>query len=135
MKNNNLTLKIFLLLILNDIIDTVAQVFMKKGMAYPWSGSLSMGSICDFVAKNGSSPFLWFGISICLMNFFLWIVILYKIDLSIAMPVGSTAYIFIPIAAMLFLHEHMSPVRWLGIACIVLGIHFVAQSKKEIKAQ
>ena len=131
MKNSHLTLKIFLLLILNDIIDTVAQVFMKKGLVYPWNGSVSMGGIYEFIVKNGSSPFVWLGIFVCMMNFFLWIVILYKIDISIAMPVGSVAYALVPILAVIFLHEHISPIRWLGIAMILLGIYFTSQSKKE----
>ncbi len=133
MKNSHLTAKIFMLLVLNDIIDTVAQVFLKKGLSFPWGGSVSIGGIYEFIVKNGSSPFLWLGLLIYMMNFFIWIVILYKVDLSIAMPVGSTSYIFIPLAAVFFLHEHMSPLRWVGIICIVLGIHFVSQSKKTVK--
>jgi drug/metabolite transporter (DMT)-like permease len=60
--------------------------------------------------------------------------ILYKVDLSIAMPVGSTSYIFVPITAALFLHERVDMLRWAGIMMIVLGIHFVSQSKKRAGA-
>jgi len=132
-KRSHLTLRILFLIILNDLIDTVAQVFMKKGLAATGIDSVNLGNMAEFVLKSASSGFLWLGILIFALNFFVWIVILYKVDLSIAMPVGSFCYIFIPVCAMIFLHENISIIRWAGIICIILGIHFVAQSKKPIE--
>ena len=126
----HLTLKVFSLIILNDIIDSVAQFAMKKGLISTGIDSVALGNIMEFVSKGASSVLIWFGLSLYAVNFLIWIIILYKVDLSIAMPVGSTCYVFVPIIAIVFLHEHMSIVRWLGILCIILGIHFVAQSKK-----
>ncbi len=130
MNKSHLTLKVLLLIVLNDLIDTVAQVFMKKGLVQTGIDSVNLGNIAEFVAKNASSAYLWLGIFIFALNFFVWIVILYKVPLSIAMPIGSFCYIFIPICAMLFLHERVSLLRWIGIICIIVGIHFVAQSGK-----
>jgi len=112
MKIGHLPLKIFALIILNDLGDTVAQALMKKGL----------------LLAGASSVVLWLGILIYALNFFVWIIVLYKVDLSIAMPVGSFCYIFVPITAILFFHERVDPLRWLGIICIVLGIHFVSHS-------
>ncbi|MCX5668151.1 MAG: EamA family transporter [Candidatus Omnitrophica bacterium] len=135
MRKSHLTLKIFLLIILNDLIDTTAQLLMKKGLVRTGIDSVNLGNITEFAARSASSPFLWLGIFVFALNFFVWIVILYKVPLSIAMPVGSFCYIFIPVCAMLFLHEEISLVRWAGIICIVLGIHFVAQSRKPAQAE
>lgn len=133
MSRSYLTLKIFSLIVLNDIIDTLSQFILKKALIHTGISSVTLANIAEFTVRNASSLLLWLGILIYMVNFFVWIVILYKIDLSIAMPVGSTSYIFVPIVAVLFLHEHVSPVRWLGILCIVLGIHFVSQSKRPAK--
>lgn len=108
---SHLTLKIFLLIILSDFVDTAAQLIMKKGLA-------------------GSPLLTGIGVLVYVLNFFIWIVILYKVDLSIAMPVGSFSYILVPIAAIIFLNERVDLLRWAGICCIVLGIYFVTQSKK-----
>lgn len=129
-KQGRLTLKIFGLLVLNDLGDTLAQFLMKKGLLHTGITSVTFGNILEFCSANSHSLLLWVGILVQLLNFFIWIVILYKIDLSIAMPAGSTSYIFIPIVAALFLHEHVSLMRWAGIIMIVLGIHFVSRSKK-----
>ncbi len=130
MKKSSLTLKIFALIVLNDVVDTLAQILMKKGVLRTGISSITAATFGDFAARSMSSGLLWLGILVLVLNFFLWIAILYKVDLSIAMPVGSSSYIFIPIAAMVFLHEQVSVLRWLGIIAIVLGIHFVSRSRK-----
>lgn len=131
MKTNYLTLKIFALIILNDIGDTLAQALMKKGVIATGISSVGFANLVEFFIKGIHSPLLWLGILFHVLNFFLWIVILYKVDLSIAMPVGSFSYILIPMAAIIFLHEKVSPLRWLGIAFIVFGIYFVSKSRQK----
>jgi len=116
-KINRLPLKIFLLIVTNDLLDTTAQLLMKKGI----------GHLIDF--SNPDSFLFWMGLVIYLSNFFLWMHILSKTDLSIALPLASASYILIPIAAIFFLHEFVSPLRWLGLVSIVLGIYFISQSK------
>ncbi len=106
---------------------------MKKGLIHTGISSVNFANLVEFAIKNASSLTVWLGISIYALNFFVWIFILYKVDLSIAMPAGSTSYIFVPIAAVFFLHEHVGLLRWIGILCIVLGIHFVCQSKKHVE--
>jgi len=132
-KSGHLTLKIFLMIVLNDIGDTIAQAFMKQGLAATGISSVGMGNMAEFLARGVSSPVLWLGILVYVLNFFIWIIIIYKVDLSIAMPVGSFSYILVPIAAMIFFHEKVEPLRWLGIAFIVLGIHLVSKSKPSVK--
>jgi drug/metabolite transporter (DMT)-like permease len=116
-KINQLTFKIFLFIIINDLLDTSAQLLMKTGVHH--------------LFNFGNHDFLlfWTGMAIYLSNFFLWMNILSKIDLSVALPLASSSYILIPIAAILFLHEFVPPLRWLGLILIVLGIIFVSQSK------
>jgi len=115
-KINQLPLKIFLLLVVNDLLDTTAQLLMKKGVHHL------------FNFANPDFFLFWIGMAIYLFNFFLWMNILSKIDLSVALPLASSSYILIPVAAIFFLHEFVSPVRWLGLVFIVLGIYFVSRS-------
>jgi drug/metabolite transporter (DMT)-like permease len=129
MKQKHLTLKVFSLIILNDTVDTIAQLFMKKGLVATGISSVTFSNLTEFIAKSASSFFLWLGVIFYGLNFLIWIIILYKVDLSIAMPVGSSSYILVPIMAIIFLHEYISPLQWVGVLCIVVGVHFVSQSK------
>ena len=116
--NRNLTMTVFALIVLNDLGDTLAQLLMKK----------ALGSVTFAGGFFPVSLVLWLGILVYTLNFFIWILVLYKTDLSVAMPVGSTSYIFVPLAAMIFLNENVNIVRWAGIGLIVAGIHFVSRA-------
>ncbi len=128
-KINRLPVKIFLLIVTCDLLDTSAQLLMKKGL-----GSADLNSIASFFHHlfNFSNPAIflfWIGLIVYVSNFFLWMNVLSKIDLSVALPLASSSYILIPIAAVFFLHEFVSPSRWLGLVLIMLGIYFVSRSK------
>jgi drug/metabolite transporter (DMT)-like permease len=105
---------------------------MKKGLSGTGISAITFQNVLEFGFRSLSSWMVWWGILIYIASFILWLVIIYRIDLSIAMPVGSAAYVFIPIMAIIFLHETVSPLRWLGIGMVILGIYFISKSKKEI---
>ena len=115
-------------------MDSLAQLFLKKGLSETGISVIGFNNIIGFAFSSLSSWLVWAGIFMYLASFVLWLVIIYRIDLSIAMPVGSASYIFIAILAIIFLHEHIGPLRWLGIALITVGIYFISQSKKEDQA-
>jgi len=116
-KINQLPIKVLLLIGINDLLDTTGQLLMKMGIHH----------LTHFPATEFFQ--FWIGFLIYLFNFFLWMKILSKIDLSVALPLASTSYILIPFAAVFFLHEHVPTTRWLGLVLIVLGIFFVSQHK------
>lgn len=129
MSKQSLTLKIFLAVVLNDLIDGLAQLLMKKGLVEPATFSFNFQNIFFFITHNAGSPLVWAGIFLYAFNFFLWIGILSRIDLSLAVPLGSTAYFVIPVLAVIFLHEKLPAMRWAGIFLIMAGIHFLSKSK------
>ncbi|MFA6600129.1 MAG: EamA family transporter [Candidatus Omnitrophota bacterium] len=129
MKKNRLTWSILLLIVTNDTCDSLAQLLMKKGLVAP-AGSLGFHEIFGFLSHNAGSWMVWLGVLIYTLNFLIWIAVLSRLDLSIAVPVASTNYITLPILAMIFLHEQVSWLRWAGIALIIAGIHFVSKSAR-----
>lgn len=131
MHKNQVTWKVFLLILLNDGVNTVAQLLMKKGLAVPAKNLGSLHSLADFICANSSSLMMWAGIVIYALSFFIWIAVLSRIDLSVAMPMASTDYVMIPLFAMLFLKEQVSLLRWTGILAIVLGIYIVSRSGRQ----
>lgn len=130
MRKNHLTLNMFILIVMTDIGESIAQLFLKKGLNATGFTSIDLENISGFLIASASSYFIWLGLFVFLLNFFLWMAVLSRIDLSVAFPVGSTSYVFVPLLATVFLHETVNPLRWLGIALIILGIHFVSQSTK-----
>ena len=128
-KAGGITLRIFLAVFLNDAIDAFAQVLMKKGIVGAAVSSWNLSELLSFVMQNAVSPLVIAGIILYALNFCLWIIILTKIDLSLAVPLGSTTYALIPLAAVVFLHEKISMMGTAGILCVILGILVLSKSK------
>lgn len=124
----SLTLKIFFFIFLTDVTEAIAELFFKKGVNATGMENIALHNFFEFFLKLVSLPPLWLGVLFYLANFFLWIAVLSRVDLSVAFPVGSTTYILVPILAMIFLNEKVFFLRWVGICFIIAGICFVSKS-------
>ena len=120
----------FFLIVLTDVGDSLSQLLMKKGLTQTGIGWVGFSNALEFIARNALSPWVSGGILLYALTFFIWIVVLTRVDLSVALPAGSTSYIWTPLMAILFLKESVPPLRWLGILLIVLGILFVSKSSQ-----
>ncbi|MDO8661881.1 MAG: EamA family transporter [Candidatus Omnitrophota bacterium] len=126
-----LTFKIFLFLIFTDLLETFAQFCFKKSVFS--ANSLGINNLQDallFVRTIIPSPFLWMGFLAVLVIFITWVTILSKVDLSVAVPVASFSYITVPLISSIFLHEHISNLRWSGIFFILIGVILVSASSR-----
>jgi len=47
-------------------------------------------------------------------------------DLTYVLPATSLGYVLVALIARFALHEHITPIRWIGIALIAGGVGFVA---------
>ena len=62
--------------------------------------------------------------------FIIWSTVLSKIDLSVAVPIASFSYILVALVSILFLHETITLLRWMGIFLILTGVIFVSVSSR-----
>ena len=125
-----LTLTVFALIILTDVIESFAELFWKKGTLSTGIDNVTLSNLFEFLSHMLASPGFMAGVSLYIINFFLWIAVLSKVDLSIAFPTGSTSYIIVALLSMIFLNEHISVLRWSGIFFIIVGIYFISKSAK-----
>lgn len=133
MQKNNLTLKILALILLTDLLESAYEFFFKKGMLLV--GEFNFPSIGEFIINTGSCPWIWIGLTILFAELFLWFFILSRIDLSVALPVGSASYIFVLLISAFSLNEPVGLNRWLGTLIIICGISLIAKSSREKCAQ
>jgi uncharacterized membrane protein len=52
-----------------------------------------------------------------------------KSDISFLWPLTALSFVFATFAAMIFLGEHVSSARWIGIILIVIGAGFISYSE------
>jgi len=132
MFEKKVTLKILFLLIASDMLETAIHFFFKKGaLAQTDFSVVDLPSALVFLKTIFSSPFLWAGLFTVAVVFVIWSTILSKIDLSVAVPIASFSYILVPVVSVIFLHEQISALRWVGILLILTGVIFVSLSSKE----
>lgn len=123
-----ITLKIIALIVAKDIIESFADLFFKNGTNATGINNVMLVNLLEFSSRLISSPWLWLGILLYMVNFFLWITILSRIDLSVAFPIASLPYIIVPLLAIFFLHENVNLLRWVGIFIIIAGIVLISKT-------
>jgi drug/metabolite transporter (DMT)-like permease len=72
------------------------------------------------------NPWVAIGILLLLAFFATYMTALSWADLTYVLPATSLGYVILALVARFVLHEHVSPMRWLGIALITSGVGFVA---------
>lgn len=134
MSKKKITLTILLFLVFSDILETFTQFCFKKAtLAQSASNIADLSQVAAFFADTVSSPFLWIGLLSVLSTFVIWSTILSKIDLSVAVPIASFSYILVPITSIIFFHEKVVLLRWIGISFILMGVILVSLTSKEEK--
>jgi drug/metabolite transporter (DMT)-like permease len=72
------------------------------------------------------NPWVAIGILLLLAFFATYMTALSWADLTYVLPATSLGYVILALVARFVLHEHVSPMRWLGIALITSGVGFIA---------
>lgn len=130
----HITFKIILFLVSIELLETFSQFCFKKSVIS--IDQPQMANIIDavsFIRAVIPSPFLWAGLFAVLVIFISWAAVLSRVDLSVAVPICSFSYITVPIVSMIFFHERISALRWLGICLILIGVILVSLSSVKRK--
>jgi multidrug transporter EmrE-like cation transporter len=98
-----------LILLLALILESTAQVCLK------YSTSLEHPTI-----KHGRK-WLVLGIALYCVEIIIYTLVLNRLNVSIAFPIGSLSFVGVAVISHVYLREKITPTRWFGIASIVLG--------------
>ncbi len=118
---------------------TVAAASAALGQILVRRGMLQVGSLETY------SPWpvmVYFWHALCNPNvivgtilnaafYFLFLAALSWTDVTVALPMTAIEYGFAAVLAILMLKESVPPVRWMGIAMVILGVILIARSGGE----
>lgn len=104
------------------ITNAAAQILLKKGMTHV--GSLSLGTEPAFATMTRVlfNPFVFIGLSTYVFGIASHMYVLTKVDVSVAYPFLSLAYVLVAIWAAMFLNETMTTNQIIGVGAILVGI-------------
>ena len=109
------------------IMIVIAQLFVKRGLNLLGTVEFSTG-ITRAYFKIFSSPLIIIGIIVYTIAVFFWLFGLSKVDLSFAYPFLALSYVLVILASLVILGEYISPLRWIGLAVICIGVLIISRS-------
>ena len=103
-----------------------AHILLKIGMNEV--GEINSDSIKTpgiLIKQLLSTPAVLAAIPVYAVSNIGWLIVLSKLNLSVAYPFLASLYIFIPVLSMVFLSESLTLQHWTGILVIGIGIGVV----------
>jgi drug/metabolite transporter (DMT)-like permease len=117
------------LILVSIILGPLGNVFLGKAMkGLGTVGSARIFDLAPIASRVLASGYIWLGIA-CLLGFFIaHMLLLTWADYSYVQPATSLSYLSISVLSCLLLGEIISPLRWLGVTVICLGVFLVSRT-------
>ena len=122
--------KVLSILLFGLACESAGVILLKKGMSH--IGDLNGYGISEMlrVFKAGvSSPQILGGVFFEAVFFGCLMLLMSKTDISFLWPLTALSFVFATFAAIWFLGESVSPVRWIGVGFIMVGAAFISYSE------
>jgi drug/metabolite transporter (DMT)-like permease len=116
------------LILASVVLTSVGQLFFKKGMML-LDHSHQQASLWKLMGYGLLNGYVLLGFSSFGAGAILWLGVLAKEEVSYAYPLSSLGYLIVLVCSFLIFHEHISPVRIIGILLLVLGVFFIEYSR------
>ncbi|HTA95463.1 MAG TPA: EamA family transporter [Verrucomicrobiae bacterium] len=123
-------IKILLILLFGLTCESTGVILLKKGMTH--IGDINGYTVAEMfrVFKAGvTSPQILLGVFFEAVFFGCLLLLMNKSDISFLWPLTALSFVFATLAAMIFLGESVSWIRWIGVALIMLGAAFISYSE------
>ena len=111
--------------VITVLANAIAQVYLKQGMS--GAGVLSSSTPFATFIRYAFSPSVLAGVAIYVLGMSSYLVVLSKLDVNVAYPVLSLAYVLVALYAVFVMHESFSVYRGTGLVLICLGIWLITK--------
>ncbi|HTX42772.1 MAG TPA: EamA family transporter [Acidobacteriaceae bacterium] len=124
MSQSTMTFRRYLVLAAVTLTSSCGDTFLARGMK-----SLGPVSLAHPAALIHAvfAPWVAAGIVLLIGFFASYLTALSWADLTYVLPASSLGYVIMTVLARFWLHEHVHPLRWLGVLFITAGVGFVTR--------
>lgn len=123
-------LKLLLILLVGLAFESAGVVLLKKGITeIGGMNGYTAAEIFRVVKAGAINPQILFGVFFEFLFFLCLLILMSKSDISFLWPLTALSFVFATIAAMIFLGETVSLLRWIGVILIVIGAAFISYSQ------
>lgn len=121
------------LLVVSVAFATAGQLTLKAAMeTIGRIGTAQVSEAGQTLARAVREPLLWVGLALFGISALFWLVVLSRVDLSLAYPFVGISYVVVVALGRFFFHEHVPPLRWIGVSVIAVGIALIGISSKTV---
>ena len=104
------------------------QILLRRGMIEVGSlENYAPTALITYFWHALCNPYVIGGTILNAVFYFLFLAALSWTNVTVALPMTAIEYGFAAILAILILKERVQPIRWAGIALVVLGVIFIAK--------
>lgn len=115
----------YLLVLLGMVLNVAAQVALK--FATQGSTSLSLSDVIAEPVRFLFNPWFVSGLVLYAVSVLNWLIVLGRMELSIAYPLMSLGYILTLLIGAWLFHEPVTVVKVVGILVIILGVVLITR--------
>jgi drug/metabolite transporter (DMT)-like permease len=121
--------KTYFLILLVVTFSPLGNVLLSTGMKEV--GPMTFHSASEFFhvfAQVFTSAAIWLGIASLFAYFISYMLVLSWADYSYVQPATAMGYVVVALLGHFVLHETVTPLRWIGISLIFLGVLIVGHT-------
>ncbi|MGA2029183.1 MAG: DMT family transporter [Verrucomicrobiota bacterium] len=123
-------IKLLLILIVGLVFESTGVILLKKGITHVGDlNGYTVAEIFRVVKAGATNPQILLGVFFEALFFLCLLILMSKSDISFLWPLTALSFVFATFAAMWFLGESVSIVRWFGVILIVIGAAFISYSE------
>jgi len=116
------------LILAGVLLNAAAQLLLKQGMIQVGQFELGMANLLAIGPRVAVNPFVLLGLASYVISVGAWLVVLSRVDVSVAYPMVSLGYVVTVILGRVLFNEAVTAQRVLGVLVICAGVFLVARS-------
>ena len=122
--------KLLVILLIGLVFESTGIVLLKRGITQVGDVErISVGEIARVVKAGVTNTQVLLGVFFEALFFACLLILMSKSEISFLWPLTALSFVFATLAAMFFLHEQVSAVRWAGVVCIMIGAALISYSE------
>jgi len=122
-------IKTLVMILTMVVCANVGDLMLKRGMMQIGAVQISPAGLWHALLLTITSGTIWIGIFFLTGFMLSYMTVLSWADYSYVMPAGAFGYALLTLLAVVFLHETVSPRRWVGVLMICVGVLLVGQTR------
>jgi uncharacterized membrane protein len=124
-----LRIKTFAMILIMVACANAGDLMLKRGMTQIGAVPLSVAGLEHAFLLTVTSATIWIAILFLIGFTTSYMMLMSWADYSYVMPAGAFGYALLTLLAVVFLHESVSPRRWIGVILICVGVLVVGLTK------